>query len=103
MRFPSANPPNIKVNIQTVGYGEYFVRLMTSVVAGTAPPDAFELNFENFAAYAMKGGTILPLEELIENRALILRLQIQMHLQPSQVIGNNYGLPFSFSNVNCVV
>ncbi|HKM42471.1 MAG TPA: hypothetical protein VJZ70_00580, partial [Limnochordia bacterium] len=27
-----AQNPNVKVNIQTVGYGDYFVRLMTSVV-----------------------------------------------------------------------
>src|SRR5690554_3903056 len=58
-----AQNPNIKVNIETIGYNDYFVRLMTTVVGGNTP-DAFELNFENFSAYASKG-TVLPLGELM--------------------------------------
>lgn len=92
-----AQNPNIKVNIQTVGYGDYFVRLMTSVVAGTAP-DAFELNFENFAAYAMKG-TIQPLEELIERSGFDTSVSDSSALAAFTSDGKQYGLPFSFSNV----
>ncbi|MCK9526711.1 MAG: sugar ABC transporter substrate-binding protein [Limnochordia bacterium] len=92
-----AQNPNIKVNIQTVGYDEYFVRLMTSVVAGTAP-DAFELNFENFAAYAMKG-TIQPLEELIERSGFDTSVSDASALAAFTSGGTQYGLPFSFSNV----
>src|SRR5690554_641959 len=89
-----AQNPNIKVNIQTVGYGDYFVRLMTSVVAGTAP-DAFELNFENFAAYAMKG-TIQPLEELIERSGFDTSVSDSSALAAFTSDGKQYGLPFSF-------
>ncbi|NLL42681.1 MAG: sugar ABC transporter substrate-binding protein [Firmicutes bacterium] len=89
--------PNIKVNIETVGYGDYFVRLMTSVVAGTAP-DAFELNFENFAAYAMKG-TIQPLDELIEKSGFDISVSDPNALAAFRSGGKQYGLPFSFSNV----
>ena len=89
--------PNIKVNIQTVGYGEYFVRLMTSVVAGTAP-DAFELNFENFAAYAMKG-TILPLDDLFAKTGFDTSVSDSSALAAFTSGGKQYGLPFSFSNV----
>lgn len=89
--------PNIKVNIETVGYGDYFVRLMTSVVAGTAP-DAFELNFENFAAYAMKG-TIQPLEELIEKSGFDTSVSDSNALNAFRSGGKQFGLPFSFSNV----
>lgn len=92
-----AQNPNIKVNIQTIGYGDYFVRLMTSVVAGTAP-DAFELNFENFAAYAMKG-TIMPLEELMEKTGFDTSVSDPNALAAFRSDGKQYGLPFSFSNV----
>ncbi len=89
--------PNIKVNIQTVGYGDYFVRLMTSVVAGTAP-DAFELNYENFAAYAMKE-TILPLDELVVKAGFDTSVSDANALAAFKSAGKQYGLPFSFSNV----
>src|SRR5690554_4108913 len=92
-----AQNPNIKVNIQTIGYGDYFVRLMTSVVAGTAP-DAFELNFENFRAYAMKG-TIMPLEELMEKTGFDTSVSDPNALAAFRSDGKQYGLPFSFSNV----
>ena len=56
--------PDIKVNIETVGYGDYFTKLMT-VVAGGNAPDAFELNYENFYTYAKKG-VLLNLNDLVE-------------------------------------
>ena len=42
--------PNIKVEIETVGYDDYFTQMQTRVASGTAP-DCYELNIENFAAY----------------------------------------------------
>src|SRR5690606_38764430 len=46
--------PDIKVNIDTIGYGEYFTQMQTRVTGGTAP-DAYELNYENFVSYARLG------------------------------------------------
>ncbi|HHT73648.1 MAG TPA: sugar ABC transporter substrate-binding protein [Firmicutes bacterium] len=92
-----AQNPDIKVNIETIGYGDYFVRLMTSVVGGNIP-DAFELNFENFAAYASKG-TVMPLEELMAKTGFDQSVSDPNALAAFQVDGVQYGLPFSFSNV----
>lgn len=55
--------PDIKVQIETVGFGDYFTKLMT-VVAGGNAPDAFELNYENFYTYAKKG-VLLNLNDLV--------------------------------------
>jgi multiple sugar transport system substrate-binding protein len=70
---------------------------MTSVVGGNIP-DAFELNFENFAAYASKG-TVMPLEELMAKTGFDQSVSDPNALAAFQVDGVQYGLPFSFSNV----
>lgn len=92
-----AQNPDIKVNIETIGYNDYFVRLMTTVVGGNTP-DAFELNFENFSAYASKG-TVLPLGELMAQTGFDPSVSDANALAAFQVDGVQYGLPFSFSNV----
>ncbi|NLM55239.1 MAG: sugar ABC transporter substrate-binding protein [Firmicutes bacterium] len=92
-----AQNPDIKVNIETIGYGDYFVRLMTAVVGGNIP-DAFELNFENFAAYASKG-TLMPLEDLMAKTGFDPAVSDPNALNAFSVDGVQYGLPFSFSNV----
>ena len=46
--------PDITVQIETIAFSDYFTQLQTRVAGGTAP-DCFELNIENFAAYANKG------------------------------------------------
>ena len=46
--------PNITVDIETIGFDDYFTQMQTRVAGGTAP-DCYELNIENFAAYANKG------------------------------------------------
>lgn len=46
--------PNINVEIETIAMDDYFTRLQTRIAGGTAP-DCFEMNIENFAAYASKG------------------------------------------------
>jgi multiple sugar transport system substrate-binding protein len=49
-----ASHPNIKVNVETAPFDQYFTKLQTLVAGGTAP-DVFELNYENFVTYADKG------------------------------------------------
>lgn len=49
-----ATHENIKIEVETIGYDDYFTQMQTRVAGGTAP-DCYELNIENFAAYANKG------------------------------------------------
>lgn len=49
-----ATHPGIKVSVQTQSWEDYFTKLPT-MIAGGSPPDAFELNYENFVDYAGKG------------------------------------------------
>lgn len=83
--------PNITVTIETIGYDDYFTQMQTRVAGGTAP-DCYELNIENFAAYANKG----VLAELtgIDTSGYNLTA-----LNAFAVNGKQYGVPGNFSNV----
>lgn len=83
--------PNIKVNIETIGYDDYFTQMQTRVAGGTAP-DCYELNIENFAAYANKG-------VLAEITDIDTAAYNQTALQAFNVNGKQYGVPGNFSNV----
>lgn len=82
--------PNIKVDVETIGYDDYFTQMQTRVAGGTAP-DCYELNIENFAAYANKG-------MLAEISGDFSGLNTTA-LNAFNVGGKQYGLPESFSNV----
>lgn len=83
--------PEIKVQVETIGYDDYFTQMQTRVAGGTAP-DCYELNIENFAAYANKGllGEITGVDTSALNETA---------LNAFNVGGKQYGLPDSFSNV----
>ncbi len=83
--------PDISVNIETIGYNDYFTQMQTRVAGGTAP-DCFELNIENFAAYAAKG-------VLKEITGVDLSGINPTALSAFNMDGKQYGLPGSFSNV----
>lgn len=87
----SAEYPNIKVNIETIGYDDYFTQMQTRVAGGTAP-DCYELNIENFAAYASKGvlAEITDIDTSGYNATALNAFSVE---------GTQYGLPGSFSNV----
>ncbi|PKP55894.1 sugar ABC transporter substrate-binding protein [Candidatus Atribacteria bacterium HGW-Atribacteria-1] len=89
--------PDIKVNIETVGYGEYFTLLQTRLAAGTAP-DAYELNYENFVTYAKKG-VLLDLESLFVKNKFDTSVLDNNALNAFGVEGKQYGLPAMFSDV----
>lgn len=86
-----AEHPNIKVEVETIGYDEYFTQMQTRVAGGTAP-DCYELNIENFAAYANKG----LLAEITGADVAALN---ETAVNAFNVNGKQYGLPESFSNV----
>ncbi len=83
--------PNITVNIETIGYDDYFTQMQTRVAGGTAP-DCYELNIENFAAYANKGA-------LAEITGIDTAGYNATALSAFQVDSKQYGLPGNFSNV----
>ena len=83
--------PNIRVDVETIGYDDYFTQMQTRVAGGTAP-DCYELNIENFAAYANKG-------LLSEISGVDVSGLNDTALNAFNVNGKQYGLPGSFSNV----
>lgn len=86
-----AENPNIKVKVETIGYDDYFTQMQTRVAGGTAP-DCYELNIENFAAYANKG-LLAPISGVDVSGLNATALGA------FNVGGTQYGLPESFSNV----
>ena len=86
-----AENPNIKVEVETIGYDDYFTQMQTRVAGGTAP-DCYELNIENFAAYANTG-------LLAEISGVDVSGLNDTALNAFNVGGKQYGLPESFSNV----
>ena len=83
--------PNITVDIETIGYDDYFTLMQTRVAGGTAP-DCYELNIENFASYASKG----VLADLSGADTANFN---ETALGAFNVDGVQYGLPGNFSNV----
>lgn len=83
--------PSITVEIETIGYDDYFTQMQTRVAGGTAP-DCFELNIENFAAYANKG-------VLAELTGIDTAGYNDTALSAFEVNGKQYGVPGNFSNV----
>lgn len=86
-----AENPGIKVEVETIGFDDYFTQMQIRVAGGTAP-DCYELNIENFAAYANKG-------QLAEISGVDVSGLNDTALSAFAVDGKQYGLPESFSNV----
>lgn len=89
--------PNVTVELQTIGYNDYFNQLMAKVAGGSAP-DIYELNYENFVSYAKKG-VLLPLDDIIKETGFDTSKYNAMALNAFKVDNTQYGLPNSFSNV----
>lgn len=92
-----ADNPGIKVEIQTYGYGDYFTQLATKIAGGSAP-DVFELNIENFRAYADKGA-IIELDPILAEEGIDVSTIHPRALGAFKVNNKIYGLPTKFSNV----
>ena len=83
--------PDITVEIETIGYDDYFTTMQTRIAGGTAP-DCFEMNIENFGAYA-SNGILAPIENL-ETDAVN-----ETALSAFTYDGVQYGVPENFSTV----
>ncbi len=86
-----AKNPSIKVDVRTYGFEDYFQQLATSI-AGGMTPDVFELNIENFRAYASKG--VLAKIDGIDTSNIH-----PTTLEAFAIDGQQYGLPTKFSNI----
>lgn len=95
--FEQANP-DVRVEVETAPFDEYFAKLQTQIAGGEAP-DAFELNFENFVAFASKGaladlGSFVQADETFNVSAYYPRA-----FQAFSLEGTQYALPESYSTV----
>jgi multiple sugar transport system substrate-binding protein len=93
-----AENPDVKVEVETAPFDDYFTVLQTQI-AGDDAPDAFELNFESFVSFASKGaladlGPLTAGDEAFEAAAYY-----QKAYEAFSVGGTQYGLPASYSTV----
>ncbi len=89
--------PNVTVNIETVGWDNYFTQLQTRVAGGEAP-DCFELNLDSFVAYAGQDA-LLPLNDLMTASPIDSNVMPAETLEVFTLGGSQYVLPYSFSTV----
>lgn len=90
--------PNINIEYETAGWDSYFTKLQT-LIASRRAPDTFELNYENFVAYASKGA-LHDLSGLIDaDSDFDESVFNKTALDAFQYDDKQYGLVESFSNV----
>jgi len=89
--------PNVTVNIETVGYDDYFTLLQTRVAAGEVA-DAFELNLDNFVVHRSEGA-LLPLNDLLASSPIDPDVMPQEGIDKFALDGSQYALPYSYSTV----
>lgn len=88
--FEKANP-DIKVDVETLPYGDYFTALQTDLAAGTQS-DVFDLEYAGYAEY-QANGLLAPLEV---SDPSVYRASV---LEAYQTDGVQHALPSSFSDV----
>ena len=71
--------PDIKVDVEVIGYADYFTKLQTQASSKTLP-DVFEMNYENFNTYA-GNGVLLDLTEMADS---------DEEFSPDMLTGNTY-------------
>ncbi len=88
-----AENPGVEIEPYNMPFGDYFTMLQADFVGGD-PPDAFELNYENFVAFAASG-VLLDLTEYLSPDAPYY----PQALAAFQYEGRQYALPETFSTV----
>lgn len=88
-----AEYPNINIEPANAPFGEYFTMLQADFV-GSDPPDVFELNYENFVAFAAND-VLLDLTDYVDPDAPYY----PRALEAFQYEGKQYALPETFSTV----
>ncbi|WP_029261463.1 MULTISPECIES: ABC transporter substrate-binding protein [unclassified Microbacterium] len=83
--------PDVKVDVTTLPYADYFTALQTDLAGGTVS-DVFDIEFANYAAY-QANGVLAPLDGVDTDL-------YQASLADAYATdGTQYALPSSFSNV----
>lgn len=95
-KFEVANP-DIEVELQSLGYEEYFTVLATKM-AGNSAPDCFELNMENFLTYAIRD-SIEPLDNYFASTGASKDAYSVGPINAATYNGKLYAIPQSFSTV----
>ena len=90
--------PDIDVQYETASFNDYFTKLQTVIAAGQAP-DAFELNYENFVAFANKGALADLSPIIAADSGFSTSIYNPTALAAFSQDGKQYGLVESFSNV----
>ena len=88
-----AENPNIQIEPYNMPFGDYFTLLQADFAGGEAP-DAFELNYENFVAFAAND-VLLDLSAYVSEDAPFY----PQALAAFQYQGSQYALPETFSTV----
>jgi multiple sugar transport system substrate-binding protein len=93
-----AKNPDVKVELESMGYGDnYWTSLITRIAGGDAP-DAFELNMEQFLAFTLRGATS-PLDDLFKSSGISKSTYGEGLLDAVRFNGNIMAIPQSFSTV----
>ena len=92
-----ADNPDIEVEVQSLGYDEYFTALATKM-AGNSAPDCFELNMENFLTYAIRD-SIEPLDSYFESTGISKDVFSEGPINAATYNDKLYAIPQSFSTV----
>lgn len=90
--------PGIKVELESMGYGDnYWTSLITRIAGGDAP-DAFELNMEQFLAFTLRG-TTRDLDDLFVSTGISKDIFGDGLLDAVSFNGKVMAVPQSFSTV----
>ncbi|GAA3282786.1 sugar ABC transporter substrate-binding protein [Dactylosporangium vinaceum] len=90
--------PDIKIQVQTAAYKDYFTQLQTSIAGGTAP-DTFELDYGNFVTYAQAGSLADLAGPAANDKTWQPSVLASSALDAFKRDGKQYALPESFSTV----
>ncbi len=95
--FEKANP-DIKVDVSSADYADYFTKLSTEIAAGTAP-DTFELDYQDFVNYAASGALLNLGSGSGQPASFDAAAYTPTSVQALAYSGKQMALPESFSDV----
>jgi multiple sugar transport system substrate-binding protein len=95
--FEKANP-DIKVDVSSTDYADYFTKLSTEIAAGTAP-DTFELDYQDFVNYAASGALLGLGSGSAASASFTPAAYTPTSVRAFQYGGQQLALPESFSDV----
>ncbi|MBE2239298.1 MAG: sugar ABC transporter substrate-binding protein [Caldilineaceae bacterium] len=92
-----AENPDIQVQLEPVGSGDYYARILTQIAAGD-PPDLLQIGDDAVPMFVDKGA-FLPLDDFIADAQYPLDVSIYLPgvMEPGQWNGAQYLLPKDFS------